>query len=72
MSARQVTEHLWVELVPAAVDPVDDPLMAYAAIADRMTGDTTTLDVADIPALIRVLRQTYNEATGLAERSLGE
>lgn len=62
MSSWQVTEHLWVELTPAAKDPEDDPIQAYAATVDRMTGDSTTFDVAAIPGLITALRRAYNEA----------
>jgi hypothetical protein len=51
-------------LIPAAEDPEDDPIKAYAATVDRMTGDTTTFDVSDIPALITALRRAYNEAMG--------
>jgi hypothetical protein len=64
-SERQITEHLWVEWVPTADDPEDDPMVAYAVVADRATGDATTFDVAAIPALITALRQTYNEAMGI-------
>jgi len=70
VSGRQVTEHLWVDLIPAAVVPDDDPVQAYASMEDRMTGDVTTVDVAAIPRLITVLRKTYNEAMGLPESSV--
>jgi hypothetical protein len=70
VSGRQVTEHLWVNLIPAAVVPEDDPIEAYASLEDRVTGDVTTFDVAVIPALITALRFTYNEAMGLPESSV--
>ena len=63
--AWQVNEHLWVELI--AADPEDDPIEAYVAVADRMTGDATTLDVTAIPALIRALRLAHNKATGVRQ-----
>ena len=67
---RQVTEHLWVVLTPAAPDPDDDPIQAYAVVTDWQTGDATTFDVDAIPALITALRHTYNAAKGLPESSV--